>query len=212
MKNTCNNEKNMTGENFVASFSGGKDSMLAIFRCIKKGMTPLGMITTCPYGEKKSWFHKISEENLILVSKSINIPISFIKTSPEDYVMNFEKALLKAKENGAKYIVFGDIDIEEHITWCTERCINTDTIPYFPLWKQNREALVKEFIDFGFKSIIISTNHEKLKEGFEGEVLTRKLIKKMKLVCEDIDICGENGEYHTFVTDGPLFSFPIKLV
>lgn len=199
---------NYNGKNFVASFSGGKDSTLAIYRAIKEGMTPIELITTYNIEKERSWFHGIPQEILANVSKEVNIPLSIIETSGERYAENFEAKLKEAKEKGAEVCVFGDIDIEGHWEWCTERCKSAGIEAYFPLWNEDRKELVYEFIDLGFKTIINIVDSSRLSENFAGKVLSRKIADKIE-AC-GADICGENGEYHTFVFDGPLFTNPVE--
>lgn len=202
------NGEDRKGRKFTASFSGGKDSMLAIYRCINAGMTPISMMTTCPDDANASWFHKIPEAVLFELSRSVSIPLTLIKTSGEDYNKNFEAALLQALSDGAEFAVFGDIDIDEHLTWCCDRCKAVGIMPYFPLWQEDRKKIVHEFVDCGFKAKILQARHEKLKDGFIGEILTDELLEK--IAASGADICGENGEYHTLVIDGPIFSFPLS--
>lgn len=197
------------GKKFIASFSGGKDSMLAIYRCVLSGMVPVSMITTSPKDEHRSWFHKVSHDTLFNISKSINIPLKIIYTTDTDYSEKFESALREAKESGIDICVFGDIDILEHLEWCTKRCENVGIVPYFPLWQENRKMIVKEVIDKGFKAKIIRVIDEKLQDGFLGEYLSYDIMEKMEKL--GVDVCGENGEYHTIVLDGPLFAFKVDL-
>jgi len=193
----------LSGKNFIASYSGGKDSVLAIYRAMNAGLSPASLITAYNTAADKSWFHGTRENLLYEAADSMAIPLTLIKTTGEQYEVNFERSLSDAKKQGAEVCVFGDIDIEGHRKWCTERCENTGLIPYFPLWGENREKLVYEFIDAGFQAIITVINTKLMEKRFLGETLsadTADLIKK-----SGADICGENGEYHTFVTDGPIF-------
>ncbi len=193
---------------FVASFSGGKDSTLAIWRAIKQGVIPTGLVTTYNIDAKVSWFHGIPDELLSRVQEAIGIPISLIRTSGEEYAVNFENALRGAKECGAQVCVFGDIDLEAHRKWCTDRCDKVGLDAYFPLWNENRESIVYEAIDSGFKAIIKVVDNSKLDPKFIGSQLTRETVLKIKE--HGADMCGENGEYHTFVYDGPLFKEAVK--
>lgn len=195
---------------FVASYSGGKDSVLAIYRAIKMGMTPMELITTYNIDKERSWFHGIPEEVLQTASKAMNIPLSLIKTSGEDYAINFEKKLRQAKENGAEVCVFGDIDIQGHFDWCSEICKKAGIEAYFPLWKESRRDLVYEFIDEGFKTILNVIDSSRLSKNFLGQVLTRELAEKIEAY--GADICGENGEYHSFAFDGPIFSKQVEFI
>lgn len=197
----------MHGKKFVASYSGGKDSILAIYRAIKLGMIPLGLINTYNIDKNRSWFHGIPKHLLNQVSASIGIPITYIKTSGVEYAANFEKELVTQKEAGAQVCIFGDIDLEEHLVWCTQRCENVGLEAYFPLWQNNRRDLVNEFIDSNFVANITVIDKSRLAERYLGAQLTKELVDA--IVADGADACGENGEYHTFVSNGPLFSRPI---
>jgi uncharacterized protein (TIGR00290 family) len=138
----------------------------------------------------------------------MNTPITLIKTTGEDYEKKFEEKLKQAKNSGIEVCIFGDIDIEDHLNWCRDRCEAAEIEAYFPLWQESRRKLVYEFIDLGFKTMITVVNNSQISSNFAGQILTRE-------VAEDIaksgaDICGENGEYHTFVFDGPLYLNPIE--
>jgi len=195
---------NLNGKKFVASYSGGKDSVLAIHKAVEAGLMPLELITTYRTDANHSWFHGLSGTILQKVSNSMSIPIKLVKTTGEKYEESFEKALIEAKANGAEACIFGDIDIEEHLEWCSLRCQKTGLIPYFPLWNENRKKLVYEFIDSGFSSIITIVDTRRLSVEFLGKTLSKELVDSIEK--SGADICGENGEYHTFAFDGPLFS------
>ena len=192
---------------FIASYSGGKDSTLAIYRAILEGMEPMELITTYNIDKERSWFHGIPNPLLNRISKEINIPITLIKTSGEKYAENFESKLRSAKEAGAQVCVFGDIDIEDHLKWCTDRCKAVGLEAYFPLWQEDRRKLVYEFIDLGFKTIITVIDNTRMLDKHAGAILTREIAEEIAEY--GADICGENGEYHTFAFDGPLFSNPV---
>ena len=191
----------LNGKKFVASCSGGKDSIFAVYKAIEAGLVPMELITT--YNEKRSWFHGMAESLLQKVSASVEIPLTLIRTPGDLYQENFEKALTASKEKGAEVCVFGDIDIESHLKWCTERCETVGLIPYFPLWKESRKKIVYDFIDAGFKTVITIVDTNRMPDDFLGQVLTRDVANAIEK--SGADICGENGEYHTFTFDGPLF-------
>ena len=193
----------MTKEKFIMSFSGGKDSILALYKMIKKGYEPVALLTTIKKDKEKSWTHHLDNNFLRRVSESLEIPILLVECDVDDYERKFEEALFKAKDMGATICAFGDIDIELHRNWDLDRCKNTGIEAKLPLWQQNREELVYEFIDSGFETIINKVNLKYMGVEFLGKVLDRKIIEDIKLT--GADACGENGEYHTFVIDGPLF-------
>jgi diphthine-ammonia ligase len=200
--------KTFSGRSFVSSYSGGKDSILAIYRAIKLGMKPASLIITYNTDMERSWFHGIPNDLLNEVSASLDIPIKLIKTSGKDYAANFEKELMTQKENGAEVCVFGDIDLEEHLQWCTARCDAVGIEAFFPLWQEERKALVDEFIENRFTANIIVVDTDRLSEKHLGMTLSPETVSS--IVAEGADACGENGEYHTFVSNGPLFKTPVS--
>ncbi|MDD5879382.1 MAG: ATP-binding protein, partial [Clostridiales bacterium] len=117
--------------------------------------------------------------------------------------------LKEAKKMGATSVVYGDIDIEQHKKWGIDRAEHAGLDYEFPLWQEDREKLVHEVIDSGFKAVIKKVNLDYMSEDFLGKTLTKELIEKIK--SEGIDPCGENGEYHTFVVDGPIFDYKIDI-
>lgn len=193
---------------FAASYSGGKDSALALYRAIQSGHRPVRLLTTYNEDAERSWFHGVPAELLENIAESLDLPIELVKTRPgEDYAKDFEAALVKLREQGVSACVFGDIDIQAHYDWCASRCRAAGLESRFPLWHGGRRELVYEFIDAGFKAVITIVDTPRLGEGFLGKTLTRELAEE--IAAAGADICGENGEYHTFVWDGPLFRKPI---
>lgn len=192
----------------VVSFSGGKDSTLCIYRALKDNYDVVGLISTFAEDDD-TCFHKIPKSVLKEVAESLNIPLIEVKCDRNSvYEEEFEKALRYAKEKGAEFCIFGDIDIEEHRKWDIDRCNNAGIKGLFPLWQESRENLVNEFLDYGFKAIIKKVNLKILGKEFLGEILSKDIIAKIKQ--EGADPCGENGEYHTLVFDGPIFSEKVK--
>ncbi|HHY81899.1 MAG TPA: diphthine--ammonia ligase [Clostridiales bacterium] len=194
---------------FAASYSGGKDSILAIYRAIRRGFTPFRLITTYDEKNQRSWFHSIPKSILNQAADAMGIPLSIIKTEGERYAHDFEAELRALKELGVNTCVFGDIDIQEHFDWCDSRCRNAGINSYFPLWQESRKDLVYEFINCGFKAIITVVDSSRMDEGYVGQILTKELVQRIE--DDGVDICGENGEYHTFVFDGPIFHRPLDV-
>lgn len=192
----------------VISFSGGKDSILSLYRMIKNGYEVIELLVTFD-NQNDSCFHKIPRDILEKVSKELEIPLTVIDCSGnKNYEEEFEKALKVSKDKGAEVCVFGDIDIEAHKKWCLDRCNAAEINGVFPLWQENRENLTNEFIDYGFKAVIKKVNLNALGIEFLGKELTKEVVNEIKkLGC---DPSGENGEYHTLVFDGPIFKHGIK--
>ncbi len=189
---------------FCMSFSSGKDSTLALYRMIECGYEPVCLIMSIDKKCDRAFFHGIDLESIKVLSKSLNIPIIFSESSGPDYREKFIETLVRAKKLGAETVAFGDIDIVEHKKWCSDVSSDANLEPIFPLWQESRESIVKEFIIRGFKAVIrvVSKKHNVPRE-FLGEVLTQDILLEFEKL--GIDLCGENGEYHTTAFAGPIF-------
>lgn len=194
---------------FVLSYSGGKDCILALYRKINEGSVPVALLTTVKKSSDETWTHGLSFDLLEQVSKSLELPILYAQCDVSEYEDKFEEKLREAKEMGATSVVYGDIDIEHHRRWGIDRAEHTGLDYEFPLWQEDREKLVHEVIDSGFKAVIKKVNLDYMSEDFLGKTLTKELIEKIKSTGSDA--CGENGEYHTFVVDGPIFDYKIDI-
>ena len=199
----------MNTKKFVLSYSGGKDCILAMYRKIKEGWTPVALLTTIKKSSPESWTHGLTFDSLEEVSKSLDLPIIYVECEASEYEDRFEDKLRIAKDMGAETVVYGDIDIERHRKWGVDRAKNSGVNYEFPLWQEDREKLVHEFIDSGFKALIKKVNLNYMSSDFLGKTLTKDLIEEIKATGSDA--CGENGEYHTFVYDGPIFKNRIDM-
>lgn len=194
---------------FVMAYSGGKDSALALYRMIQQGHEPVAIITTVNEDQGRSWIHGIRKEVLEKTAISLGLPLIICGCKVEAYESALENSLKEAKALGAEACVFGDIDIEDHKTWNEQRCASVGLDCILPLWKEPRESLTRETLEVGFKAMIKLIQKDQLTPDFLGETLSPEIIDRIKqLGC---DVCGENGEYHTFVYDGPIFSTPIPI-
>jgi uncharacterized protein (TIGR00290 family) len=132
-----------------------------------------------------------------------------VKTSWNDYENNFLDAARRLREEGSSAGIFGDIDLEQHREWVERICAEAGMEALLPLWKSNRDALLTELLSSGFKAVIVSVKDGVLDSAFLGKSLDDIVITEMKRA--GIDASGEEGEYHTFVTDGPIFSRPLEV-
>ncbi len=199
----------LNGKSFALSYSGGKDSSLALYRAIRCGGIPRQLIMTYNVNANRSWFHGVPEKVIRRIEASLGIPIKLVYTTGDDYTAQLENALATLKENEVHFALFGDVDIPDHIQWCTERCHNVDMHAHFPLLNESRESLVYEFIDSGFTAHITTIYTSRMNRKYLGQELTRKLVASIE--SDGVDICGESGEFHTFVSDGPTFKKPVPL-
>ena len=193
---------------FVISYSGGKESALSLHKAIQMGHSPILLLTTFNADRNHSYSHGISETIFNRIADALAIPSLLVKTTDADYTRDFENALSYAKNMGAEACVFGDVDIEGHFTWCNERCKNAGIEALFPLWGRDRKDVVYDCIDSGFVANISVVNTKHLSDSFLGQQLTKEVADS--IAQQGADICGENGEYHTFVSDGPVFRHPVQ--
>lgn len=195
---------------FVMSYSCGKDSVLALHRMIVAGHTPVALLVMLNEELERSWFHGVDYILLKEISNSLQIPLLTVNSTANAYHTQFENALKDAVSMGAKCCVFGDIDIKNNAAWCRERCANIGIEAVFPLWNENREALTRECINLGYIALIKCIQNTALPNTILGKPLADETLAIMRN--SGIDLCGENGEYHTLVVDGPLFHYPIRVV
>jgi len=164
---------------FVISYSCGKDSALALYRMLQQGHQPVGLLVMINREQSRSWFHGVDKPLLEAVSQSLRIPLFCGECEGKDYADAMEAALARAKEAGAEAAVFGDIDIEGHRQWSRERCAAADLKAIFPLWGEDRLALVKEVIGLGFKAMIKCVEKSKVDPKYLGETLSRALVRRL---------------------------------
>ncbi len=192
---------------FVMSYSCGKDSTLALHKMIEQGHQPVCLIVMINEEADRSYFHGADRAMLDRYGEALGLPMILCPTAGETYHLAFEEGLRKAKAMGAEAAAFGDIDIEQNRQWEEDRCKNTGFVPYFPLWQRGRQENVYELIRLGYKCLIKSVNATILPKEILGKYIDDASIEVMKSA--GIDICGENGEYHTLTVDGPVFNKPL---
>lgn len=190
------------------SWSGGKDSCLALFKAIEMGYNPVKLFTM--FGtEKISSSHRLDENIIKLQADSIGIEYLIGKSDFDEYEKVFVSNLKSFKEQGIDYGIFGDIDLDEHRQWEERVCKSAGMEAILPLWKRDRKEIVKEFISLGFKAKIVVINTSMIDIKFLGKDLSLSLIEEIEKA--GADPCGENGEYHTLVYDGPIFKKPVDI-
>lgn len=199
------------------SWSGGKDTSLACYRA--KNIDDFEvkyLLNMVSEDGKRSRSHGIGSDLLRAQAEAIGIPIVQRKTSWKTYEEEFKRAVSDLEKDGIEAGVFGDIDLQEHRDWVERVCREIGIKPILPLWTPpthhpniEREKLLKEFIQVGFKAIVIATNADFLGKEWLGREINGEFIEGLKAV-GDIDLCGEKGEYHTFVYDGPILKKPLR--
>ena len=195
----------------VFNWSGGKDSALALYYVLQQNQFEVtSLLTTINSKYNRISMHGVRKELLHEQSNSIGIPVKEIvlpeMPSMSDYNNIMKKTMLELKESGVEYSIFGDIFLEDLKKYREEKLKEVGIKPLFPLWKRNTSELIREFIDLGFKTIVVCANSQ-LGTDFTGRVIDNDFLRDLP---KGIDPCGENGEFHTFVFDGPIFKAPVK--
>lgn len=200
----------MTGAKFVASWSGGKDSALAVYRAMQAGLEPAMLWTMFERREAVSKSHALPLEIVRAQAERIGVPSMIRKADWAGYEVQFLDAMRVCKAHGIPKAVFGDIDLEDHLAWVQTMCERAGIEAVHPLWKEPRRKLLEEFIDEGFEAYIVVVNTKMMPGEFIGRRFTKELMDELEAL--GIDSCGESGEFHTVVVDGPIFTERIPVV
>ncbi len=193
---------------FVMSYSCGKDSTLALHRMLEAGHRPVGLLIMVNAAAGRSYFHGADVPLLENFSRALELPLFLCPSRGEDYHLAFEEGARRAKAAGAEAICFGDIDIAENRAWGVARCEAVGLSWEYPLWQQDRRAVVEEILEKGYRCLVKGIDNRLLPREILGQPLSPQLLRQME-GC-GIDLCGENGEYHTLAVDGPVFRRPLS--
>lgn len=186
----------------VCSSSGGKDSLLALWHAIRQGITPRTMLTMFDESGLRSRSHGVSRELMERQAGALGLALVAPSASWADYERVFVQTLRMLHESGHRAAVFGDIDLQPHRDWEERVCMLAGFTPCLPLWRRNRRELAEESLSLGFRSIVVCTDSRYLSDEFCGREFDARFLADLP---PGVDACGENGEFHTFVYDGPLF-------
>ncbi len=193
------------------SWSGGKDSCLAFYRSLHNGLDIRFLLNMATEDGLRSRSHGLSEDVLKMQAEAIGLPLIQGKTAWDSYEEEFCKILLSIKSQGITEGVFGDIDVKGHREWVERVCIECGITPHLPLWFEDQSKLLKEFIDSGFKALIVAADAAVMGEEWLGREVDMQLLSDLQKN-NRITPCGEAGEYHTLVTGGPLFKKSLAVV
>jgi uncharacterized protein (TIGR00290 family) len=193
------------------NWSSGKDSALALYKILQKQEFEIVyLLTSVNHQFQRISMHGVRVELLEKQAKSIGIALEIMHVpempSMEVYENIMTGALSKLKDRGVTHSIFGDIFLEDLRKYREDQLARIGFTAVFPLWKVPTLDLIQEFIRLGFKTIVICVNEQFLDKSFLGRVIDQGFIEDLP---ENVDVCGENGEFHTFTYDGPIFSQPI---
>ncbi|ASB49573.1 Dph6-related ATP pyrophosphatase [Alkalitalea saponilacus] len=192
------------------SWSGGKDCMYAMHRFLLQSELPVShLVNMCDETGLKSGSHGLDSALIKAQAEQLNVELVQKPTSKSQYRANFIETISKLKNEGVTTGIFGDIYLEAHREWIEEVCTEIGVTPVFPLWGMDTSELPDLFVADGYKSMVVAVRKEKLGEEWLGRIIDEKFVEDIKSLTE-IDPCAEQGEYHTFVLDGPLFNKAVE--
>ena len=193
----------------MVSWSGGKDSCFAAMQAQKEGYTLKGFLNILNEEGQISRSHGIPADILQAQAKAAGLPLYLTAASWADYEQKFIEALKKAKaELGITHVIFGDIDLVDHRAWEEKVCSEAGLTAVLPLWQQPRKALVMQMLNEGMETMIVSCNTT-MGERFLGQSVSPGLVAELEAL--GIDPCGEEGEFHTLVTNCKMFQKPFNV-
>ena len=198
-------------ERVLLSWSGGKDSALALYELERAGECEIAaLLTTVTDATGRIGMHAVRRELIAQQAKSLRLPLRELMVPPFPANDVYEAAMRGVLEefaaSGVRRVAFGDLFLEDIRTYREGMLAGLGLQGLYPVWGRDTSMLVREFLEIGFRAVLVCVDVEVLDASFAGRELDRALLAELP---EGVDPCGENGEFHTFVFDGPGFRAPI---
>ena len=195
----------------IFNWSGGKDSSLCLHQVLTEQSFNIQYLLTTLNGQnKRVSMHGIAESLLDMQAKSIGLTLKKIYLPETPSMGEYDKLisdfLQKAKSEDINTSIFGDIFLEDLREYREKQLAKLGFKAEFPLWKRDTKEIAQDFINKGFKTIIVSVDARFLDQSFAGRIFDESFLNDLPA---NVDPCGENGEFHSFVFDGPIFKTPI---
>lgn len=196
------------------NWSGGKDSAFALWRVLKGTKFKVEyLLTSMNSFHDRVSMHGVRRKLLEAQAGSLNIPLTTIELPEQPSMAEYETALIDKikwiKELGITHSIFGDIFLEDLKIYREQKLASVGIQCVFPIWKKDTKNLITEFLDDGFKAVVVCINEKFLDKSFCGRMIDENFLNDLP---STVDPCGENGEFHSFVYDGPLFKYAIPFV
>jgi uncharacterized protein (TIGR00290 family) len=201
-------------EKAVLSWSGGKDSAMALYALLESGRYEIvSLLTTVSTQYERISHHGVRVELLEQQAAALGIRLHKLylpqaDCSLEDYEALMKKAMLEYKNKGVLTVAFGDVFLQDlrQYRQCNLAKVGMEAI--FPIWGRDTTEIVRTFIGLGFKAYLTCVDSEKLGKDFAGRLIDADLIRDLP---DGVDPCGENGEFHSYVYNGPVFQWPVDV-
>ncbi|MHB8843404.1 MAG: Dph6-related ATP pyrophosphatase [Nitrospirota bacterium] len=196
---------------YLASWSGGKDSCFACYKAMQSGKSITGLMNCVSRENGRVSFHGLDPRLIQAQADLMGLPLLQKETTPERYAEEFKEGVRElGSGRSITGMIFGDIYLDEHLAWVEGVCADAGITAVEPLWGLDTSLLIREFIDTGFRSIIIAGKADAIGREWIGRTIDRDFVEYMTTK-PGVDPCGERGEYHTLVVGGPLFRGAIQI-
>lgn len=197
----------------ILAWSGGKDSALALYELARlESIEIVALLTTVTEGYDRISMHGVRRELLAQQARALGYPLEEVslpqQCTTEIYEQRMGHALEKYYRSGIAQAVFGDLFLEDVRAYREERLSRIGMRGIFPLWGRNTDEVARQFVQLGFRAIVVCVDTQALDRAFAGREYDQDFLKDLP---GEVDPCGENGEFHTFVYAGPLFRRPIQV-
>lgn len=190
----------------VLSWSGGKDASYALREMIDSGVEPVELLTTVSADTGRSSMHGVRRDLYERQAAALDLPIKFVEipddASNDEYESAMAEATAEYEQRGVERIAFADLYLEDVRAYREERLADTGIEGYWPIWGRDTDDVIREFLDAGFEAVVVAVDGEALDASFAGRSLDADFLADLP---DGVDPCGEDGEFHTFVSDGPIF-------
>lgn len=193
------------------NWSTGKDSAFALYELLQDQRFDVGhLLTTVNANLDRVSMHGLRRTLLEKQLAALQLPSSTVELPAQPDMLEYEKLMQEAlnplKSDGYSHAAFGDIFLEDLRKYREDKLKLVGLEAVFPLWKRNTTTLLQQFIAKGFEAVVVCANADLLDESFLGRQLDEAFVKDLPA---NVDPCGENGEFHTFCFNGPIFDHPI---
>jgi diphthine-ammonia ligase len=196
-------------KSYLASWSGGKDGCFACYLALAQSYQVSHLVNCVAKEYQRVNFHGTEKRIVQMQGEAVGIPVFQKETTFGNYTEDFKAAIRTLLPEGIKGMVFGDIYNDEHLAWVEGVCADLGLEAIEPLWGRSTDDVINQFLDAGFKAVIVAADARLIDEAWLGKKVDRDFIDYLK--SRAIDPCGESGEYHTLVVDGPLFERKIAI-
>ncbi|MDB5196073.1 MAG: protein of unknown function ATP-binding region [Flaviaesturariibacter sp.] len=192
------------------NWSGGKDSSLCLYYTQQQGIPVEALLTSVNSAHDRISMHGVRRELLRQQAAAIKLPLHTLELPEQPGMATYETILHithhSLQQQGFTHAVYGDIFLEDLKTYRVSQLAKEGLEAVFPLWERNTKVLMQEFLALGFKAIVVCVNDQFLDQSFCGRLIDEAFMASLPA---NVDVCGENGEFHSFVFDGPFFTKPV---